>query len=159
MSLALCPRLKLLNTSDLLRHKPTVMVALLPVYLLGHFPSLWHVQGGTAAGVFKVDAEQVKHTHHAQYNEPYYTHTHAHTLTPTHTVTCTHIYTHTCTHTHTHTYTHAHTHTPPHTTLSPPTLPPASHIHSKIFRPILSIKAMVRRLPGRLEMAVRNPSR
>ena len=45
--------LKLLNTSNLLRSKPLVRVALPASLLDCHSPSLWHVQGSTPTGVFK----------------------------------------------------------------------------------------------------------
>ena len=45
--------LNLPNTSDLPRSKPLVRLLCPPVYVLGCFPSLQHVQGSTPPGVFK----------------------------------------------------------------------------------------------------------
>ena len=43
----------ILNTSDLPRRSHLLGLLCPPVYLLSHFPSLWHVQGSTPTGVFK----------------------------------------------------------------------------------------------------------
>ena len=60
MPLAFCLQVVSQAPSDLPRHKPLVMAALpssislsIHIYLLGHFPLLWHVQGSTPRGVFR----------------------------------------------------------------------------------------------------------
>ena len=52
MSLALCPQVV---------YKSLVRAALPPVYLLGHFPSLRHVQGSTPTGVFEGGCQPLTH--------------------------------------------------------------------------------------------------